>query len=233
MTLNKPSGNMYPWAYTINFLAGECKHGCGYCYVANKVAPWLQRMGNSKYYGEPRLIEKEFATNLVVPDGYVVFVQSCGDLFGSWIPDLWILRILEHLRKYPQTTFLLQTKNPERYFDFDIPQNCILGTTIETNRNYNLTKAPSPRERFLAMKKMPIEREIMVSIEPIMDFDLPILLSWMGVLRPKFVSVGADSGENKLLEPSASKLFQLLWQLDIVAEVRRKKNLSRILENKP
>ena len=114
MGLNKPSGNMYPWAYTWNPLAGECKHACGYCYVPNKVAPWLRRMGNSKYYGEPRLIEKEFKTSLVVSEEYVVFVQSCGDLFGAWIPDLWIFRILERISDFPDTVFLLQTKIPER-----------------------------------------------------------------------------------------------------------------------
>jgi len=230
MTLNKPSGNMYPWAYTINFIAGECKHACGYCYVGNKVAPWLNRMGNGKYYGEPRLIESEFKTKLIVPKGYLIFVESCGDLFGSWIPDLWILRILERIREFPETTFLLQTKNPIRFFDFEIPENCILGTTIETNREYALTKAPQPKARFLAMKKLLINREIMVSMEPIMDSDLTTVLAWMGVLRPKFVSVGADSGENGLAEPSPFKLKQLLWQLELITEVRRKDNLSRLLE---
>ena len=232
MPLNPPSGNMYPWAHTINYIAGECQHHCIYCYVPNKIAPWLSRMGNDKYYGKPRLVEKEFKTALVVPEGYIIFVQSCGDLFGNWIPDLWILRILDKIREYPQTTFLLQTRNPSRFFDFEIPSNCILGTTIETNRDYGMTKAPSPKERFLAFKKLPIEKELMVAVEPIMDFDLITMLAWMGVIRPKFVSVGADSGENNLIEPSSLKLKQLLWQLELVTEVRRKKNLNRLLEEK-
>jgi len=230
MRLNKPSGNMYPWAYTWNPIAGECLHRCGFCYVPNKVAPWLQRMGNDKYYGMARIIESEFKVPLVVPEDYIIFVESCGDLMGSWIPDLWIFRVLERIREFPQTTFLLQSKNPARFCEFEIPDNCILGTTIETNRDYGLTKAPQPKQRFLAMKKMPITQEIMVSLEPIMEFDLVTLLAWMGVLRPKFVSVGADSGHNNLDEPSAFKLKQLLWQLELVTEVRRKKNLSRLLE---
>jgi len=229
MTLNKPSGNMYPWAYTINFLAGECQYHCQYCYVPNKIAPWLSRMGNDKYYGEPRLVEEEFKVPLIVPNGYVVFVQSCGDLFGFWVPDLWIIKILERIREFPQTTFLLQTKNPARLFDFDIPRNCVLGTTIESNRDYGDTKAPSPKERFLAFKKMPIERQLMIAIEPIKDFDLPVFLAWIGVIQPKFVSIGADSGENNLVEPSPLKLKQLLWQMEIITEVRKKKNLNRLL----
>lgn len=86
-SLNKPSGNMYPWAYTINFVAGACKYECSFCYVSGKIAPMLRRMGNDRYYGEPRLIEKAFRARLIVPDGYIVFVQSCGDLFGHWIPQ--------------------------------------------------------------------------------------------------------------------------------------------------
>ena len=113
--------------------------------------------------------------------------------------------------------------------EFEILDNCILGTTIETNRDYAMTKAPQPKQRFLAMKKLGIEKEIMVSIEPIMPFDLQILLAWMGVLRPSFVSVGADSGKNNLPKPSPFKLKQLLWQLELVTEVRRKKNLARLL----
>lgn len=231
MTLNKPSGNMYEWAYTINFIAGECKHGCGYCYVSGKIAPMLKRVGNDRYYGEPRLIEKAFHTRLIVPDGYIVFVQSCGDLFGEWIPSSWIERILERLRDFPETLFLLQTKNPARFLEFDIPENCILGTTIETNRDYELTKAPPPLERFLAMKKFR-DRDTMVSIEPLMEFDLATMLVWMSIIRPSFISIGADSGNNNLPEPSPMKVTQLLWQLELCTGVRKKKNLSRLLDPK-
>lgn len=86
MPLNKPSGNMYPWAYTWNPLAGECPHACGFCYVSGDIAPWLERMGNSKYYGPLRLVESEFKVSLVIPDGYLIFVESCGDLFAAEVP---------------------------------------------------------------------------------------------------------------------------------------------------
>jgi len=231
-TLNKPSGHMYPWCYTCNFVAGACKHQCSYCYVSGKIAPMLHRGGNDRYYGEPRLIEKAFRTRLIVPDGYMIFIQSCGDMFGDWIPAQWIHRILGRLEEFPETTFLLQTKNPARFHAFDIPENCILGTTIETNRDYQVTKAPPPLQRFLAMKMLPAARDTMVSIEPIMDFDLPTLLSWIAVIHPAFVSVGADSGNNNLPEPSPQKLKNLLWQLELVTEVRKKKNLSRLLDPK-
>lgn len=230
MSLNKPSGQMYPWAYTWNPVAGECPHRCGYCYVSAKISPWLRRMGNDKYSGPPRLVETEFTFPLIVPKGYIVFVQSCGDLFADGVPNLLIQQVLNHIGKYPQTTFLLQTKNPQRFHDFNIPPNCILGTTLETDRDFDVTQAPTPWLRYLAMKDLPVMRRRMVSIEPVMDFNLRRLSTWISRIHPGFVSVGADSGHNGLPEPSPQKLRQLLRELEGITEVRRKDNLARLLE---
>lgn len=222
---------MYPWAYTWNPLAGKCPHDCLGCYVGGKIAPWLKRMGNNKYVGEPRLVESEFETKLLIPKGYVVFVESCGDLFAEVIPRKWIVRVLDYIRNFPETTFLLQTKNPSRFSVFYIPENCIIGTTIETNRDYQDTKAPSPRERYNAFHTLSslIYRK-MVSIEPVKDFELHELVRWIRNIKPEFVSVGADTGNNSFKEPSSKKLQQLLFSLSFVTEVRRKKNLKRLLE---
>jgi len=232
MTLNKPFGNSYPWCFTWNPLGGRCPHECKYCYVGNKIAPWLSRMGNNKYVGAPRLIEEEFKTRLVVPEGYVIFVQSCGDLFAYGIPDLWIQRVLNYINTFPQTTFLLQTKNPERFFDFNIPQNCILGTTLESNIDYKLTKAPNQKERYYVFFTLCRDKNLrlMLSLEPIMDFDLDTFVQWIKEIDPEFVSIGADSGKNNLHEPSSEKLKKLLEILNKITEVRSKKNLSRLLE---
>lgn len=74
----------------------------------------------------------------------------------------------------------------------------------------------------------------MISIEPVMYFDLDILLDWMRSLLADFISVGADSGHghNNLPEPSPTKLKQLLDQLELITEVRKKDNLSRLLEDR-
>jgi len=230
MTLNKPSGNMYPWAYTWNPEAGECPYGCSYCYVRD-----LRKRGIQKYFGQPRLDEKAFKDRLIVPEGYIVFVQSCGDLFGSWVPDSWIQRILDYLKKFPQTTFLLQTKNPKRYFYFKFPLNCILGTTIETNRNINdFSKAPTPKERYQAFRtlRMGSLETLMISIEPVIDFDLYVFYEWIREIQPKFISIGADSGKNNLPEPPAQKIGELIALLRTFTEVRVKKNIQRLLNQK-
>lgn len=243
MPLNKPSGNMYPWAWTWNPLAGECPHRCNYCYVRGKIAPWMKGMGNDKYYGEPRLISAELKTKLIVPKGYVVFVQSCGDLFAYGIEDSTIWPIICTVEKYPETDVLFQSKNPERFFDFNIPQNVILGTTLETNRDYCFSKyVPTVKERYHCFYMLNHTRDyqgkkiyrLMLSLEPIFDFDLEEFVEWIRNIEPEFVSIGADSGcaHHAYPEPSPEKLQQLINELSKFTEVRLKANLSRILPNK-
>ena len=44
-----------------------------------------------------------------------IFVCSMADLFGEWVPDEWIIEVLEACRKAPQHRYLFLTKNPSRY----------------------------------------------------------------------------------------------------------------------
>ena len=65
-----------------------------------------------------------------------VFVCSMGDLFGAWVPDEWIIEVLNACRKAPWHRYLFLTKNPERYDALeeadlitDADMNFWLGTT--------------------------------------------------------------------------------------------------------
>lgn len=44
-----------------------------------------------------------------------IFVSSMGDLFGSWVPDVWIEEVFAACKRAPQHTYLFLTKNPGRY----------------------------------------------------------------------------------------------------------------------
>jgi len=230
MPINPPSGNMYPWAFTWNPLGGLCLHACSYCYVRNKISPWLKRMGILKYVGEPRLIESELKTPLRIPNDYILFVCSNNDLFGDWVDGLWIEKIILHCRKYPETHYLFQTKNPERLEDYlpILPENSIIGTTIETNRDYQVSKAPSVIERYRTLARLDYPLK-MVSIEPIMDFDPPKLVKMVKRINPWFVSIGADSDRNLLPEPDPEKIKTLIDRLSEFTQVRIKHNLKRLL----
>ncbi|MBQ8088177.1 MAG: DUF5131 family protein, partial [Clostridia bacterium] len=44
-----------------------------------------------------------------------IFVCSMADLFGNWVPDEWIVEVLNACRKAPWHRYLFLTKNPTRY----------------------------------------------------------------------------------------------------------------------
>ncbi len=98
---------MYQWIdETVNPLAGECKHGCVYCYME----PLKKRFKaiRDKYSGEPRIDEKGLAK--IRGKGKTVFVCSSTDLFAENVPGELIQEILKRCCKYPDNTYLFQTK---------------------------------------------------------------------------------------------------------------------------
>ena len=218
---------MYPWAWTWNPLGGECTHRCKYCYVPSNIAPRLKRFGNEKYYGKPRLIKSELQCSLKKPDdSKVIFVETCGDLFANNIPSLWIWQVIKYCESYPKNTYLFQSKNPMRFDEFTFPEKSILGTTLESNKEYNISQAPSVVNRYIAMKQYKMRK--MISLEPLLDFDLKILVRWIREISPEFVSIGADSKNNDLSEPSSNDVKQLIEILKQFTEVKLKKNLKRL-----
>jgi len=100
----------------------------------------------------------------------------------------------------------------------------MLGVTIETNRNYRLSKAPTPKERYESMKKLDWKHKAIV-IEPILDFDIEFI-RWIREISPEIVYIGYDNYNNKLPEPRVNKTKMLVKELygitDVKAKVLRK-----------
>jgi hypothetical protein len=71
----------------------------------------------------------------------------------------------------------------------------------------------------------------MISIEPILDFDLDEFLPGIKNVSPKFVSIGADSKGHNLPEPPAGKVKELIQELQKFTEVKVKDNLKRIMRS--
>ena len=224
MGLNKTNGNMYPWVtHTWNPLAGKCQHDCHYCYMKRSF------LGNlKKYKGEVRLTEEELDTDL--GSGKTIFVGSATDIFGEWVPENAIKNILSYCRKFPNN-YLFQSKNPSRFAEFLelLPKNSIIGTTLETNREYNISQAPQPPQRYQDFLSIDYPRK-MVSIEPILDFDLRKFFMWIKTINPEFVSIGADSKYNNLPEPTPEKIEELIKNIQSFTEIRVKKNLFRVVK---
>ena len=69
-----------------------------------------------------------------------------------------------------------------------------------------------------------------ITIEPIMDFDVPVIGQWLMEIRPEFINIGADSKRHGLPEPSADKIMALIDVLNAAGiEIREKHNLERLL----
>ena len=215
--MNKQSGNMYPFVtHTWNPVRG-CLHDCVYCYVK----------ALRGYDTTPRLSEKALHENL--GNGNYIFVGSTSDMFGSWVPDAWILAVLDKCRGH-ENTYLFQTKNPVRLQTFCplFPVKSVLAATIETNREFPTcgVTAPPRFERMNAMRDLRGKK--MVSIEPVIDFDTEEFLVWLHAIDPELVSVGADSKHHGLPEPTPDKISDLIGGVERFATVIRKGNLDRL-----
>jgi len=226
MPLKEATGNMYPWVTHMHAeLGGECEHKCKYCYVENP------RWGRApRYCGEVRLIEAETKTKL--GSGNVIFKEHMNDLFAEHVPDNLIVSVLMHCNQYPTNTYVFQSKNPGRMIKFAprMPRYKIVGTTIETNRHISpdISVAPQPIDRVEGIMLFDLTDKF-VTIEPVMDFDVDILASWIDKIRPKFLNLGADSKNHNLPEPTVEKIMALVYKLkEYGIELREKHNLARL-----
>lgn len=237
MALKVSAGNMYPWVtHTHSFLGGECPHKCSYCYVNNP------RWGRpERYQGPCRLIETEFKVKydektLKQKGGKtpaIIFIEHMNDLFAKGVPNVFIRKVLEHCKLYPENTYVLQTKNPNRFFEWieTFPANVILGTTIESNRwiKDHMGEAPHPEERYVAMRDLPTRFKKFITIEPVMDFDVDEFAKWIAEINPAFLNLGADSKGKGLPEPTVEKVMALVAKLhELGVELREKHNLARL-----
>jgi DNA repair photolyase len=214
---NKTKGKMFNLVTgTWNPVTG-CLYNCSYCWARELATTKLRN--SHRYIGgfKPMLNEAEFQNRF--KKGDLIFVSDMGDLFGNFIPGDWISRVIEHIKHFPETSFLFLTKNPARYQDFlfAMPKNVILGVTLETNIDQlpmtsMISGAPLPSSRYSAMKNLDWDKKL-VSIEPILDFDFETFSSWIEEIFPFLVYVGYDNYNKKLCEPALSKTTKLLTRI--------------------
>ncbi len=221
--LNKTKGNMYEFVtHTWNAIKGKCPHNCSYCYM--KAFPQK----------EVRLDKTEFKTDL--GEDNFIFVGSSCDVFADAIPKEWIFETLAHCVRYGKNKYLFQSKNPQRIYELRnyIPHNSIIGTTIETNRGYpeimNTPTTPETGSRAFWMNQLVGIRGFrsMVTVEPILDFDVNELVSLIVKCKPDWVNIGADSKGHNLPEPKAEKILELVSELQRFTKVKLKPNLKRL-----
>jgi protein gp37 len=207
-----------------------CRFDCSYC--------WARELVETKLRDSPKYRECGFAPTFHPKElhkrfkpGEFVFVSDMGDIY--WIDFADLGAILFLIRRHPETFFLIQSKAPEIFLEWgrlgiEFPPNIYLATTIETNRDYELSNAPPPPRRFHRMCLIDHPHKF-VSIEPIMDFDLDVMLKWMKEIKPEIIEVGADNHGHNLPEPSWDKVERLLAGLrQICPKVVEKDGLERL-----
>lgn len=219
--INKTRGNMYGFVYgTWNPIQGECEHDCLYCFM--KQFPLGKLKLNPKTLNDDLGGEFKF-----------LFVGSSTDMFASNVPKKWIEAVLEKCNEYPDNRYLFQTKNPERFREFIhlFPEGSILCITLESNLDYNVSKAPKMKDRVEAFKNIH-GFEKMITIEPIIDFEEQEFLEMIKEIDPDFINVGADSKNSKLIEPKKDKIEWLIKQIELMSDTKLipKDNLKRLLK---
>lgn len=170
-----------------------CKHDCEYCY-ARAISSRFKRSF------EPEFHEKRIRQPLREYKSKKIFVCSMADLFGSWVPDEWIERVLHICKLSKQHTFQFLTKNPVRLLGFDFPDNCWVGCTAVNHEMYN--KASSILSQF-------DNHVTFLSCEPLLD---KIELSWL----PDWLIIGACSNP-KPSQPDKS------WVDDMISYAKSNK----------
>jgi DNA repair photolyase len=211
-----------------------CLHGCFYCWSEALKKGRLKNTAKYRDLSEPKLIEKELTKTFKSSD--FTFVEPMGDLFGEWVSEEMILKVLTFMHNH-QGRWLLLTKNPKRMWKFEhhIPtRRTMIGITLETNRvTTAVSKAPIPLHRTLSFRNFTYygkEVKRFVCIEPIMDFDLAEFVKLIAICDPEMVAVGYDNYNNRLPEPELGKTEDLIRHIELMGvQVVRKTLRERVV----
>lgn len=207
--------NMYADATTWNPFKG-CGFDCTYCEPSFKRQAKRQAyLCNDCYHYTPHYHENRLAK---IPSASIIFVAGNADIsfcdydFATRI----IEQIKEHSKRCPTKTYYFQSKRPEYFLPLlsQFPENVILLTTLETNRDggyERVSKAPPPSVRYEQFKALDYPRKV-ATLEPLLDFDLDQFFQWIIDLEPEYVWLGLNSKPNavSLPEPSPEKVTQFM-----------------------
>lgn len=224
-------GNMYNFvSHTANPIKGVCPHECSYCYMKDI----FKRYGHNTAL---RLDPNELNVNY--GSGKFIFLGTSTDMFAQPVESAWIRQVLDHCAQF-DCKYLLQTKNPARFLEFlnhplmQDKNKVVLATTIETNRDVSaISLAPSIDDRVNVMAQLSKQGyAVMVTMEPIMDFDHDAVINILRTIQAFQVNIGANTSKSvRLPEPDKAKLQALIAELKtFVPVVKLKPNLDRLLK---
>ena len=201
-----------------------CNFNCVYCERSFKAQMKRQKQNFIKCYSyEPHFHPERLDWKLPFTKGdEFIWACSAGDI--TFAKPEWIEAILERIREMPARTFLFQTKDPACYARYDLPDNLLIDITLETNRDEgyrDISKAPLPSKRYHDYMEIENNNKL-VTIEPILDFDIEIFSDWIRDIDPIRVYIGYDLKKCKLPEPGLEKTEVLISSLEEFVKIKPK-----------
>lgn len=185
-----------------------CRNHCEYCY-ARKIAGFRYDRMAEKEYGymylrgvglcQGRLANRfrHFVPTFIQSNFDKKFPQKAQKIFVGSMSEIahwdrvWIEKVIEKIKQYPQHIFQFLTKDPLAYLDYEFPQNCWLGLTIIRTPKY-----PEPdRWSFIEFKRNNLYNLKFVCFEPLLEnIDLSYYLDLTAI---SWVIIGAETGNRK------------------------------------
>ena len=183
-----------------------CLFGCTYCAFNGTLSRQSCELCR-KYtpHAHLEVLDKRPPTT---KEGEFLTMSLNGDV--AFASENELVKMMLYCNTWDDRTFVMQSKNPrifEPLADF-IKPNMIIGTTIESDIDHNISKAPSPIKRYASMRLLDCRK--MVTIEPILTFNLDKLWSWIQLINPEIVYIGYDSKNNELPEPTLDETNELI-----------------------
>jgi len=229
---------MYSETKTWNPFVG-CHHQCIYCIVSfqRQLKRWAKKNCLRCYNYVPHYHPERLNH---IPSSKIVFVCGDGDIAfcDSDFLEAIVWAINVHNRRCPNKTYYFQSKDwmsADRVMPFlekHGVKNAIILETLETNidASYHwISLAPKPTVRHKTFKEINYPRKV-VTIEPILDFDLNPFFRMITDAEPEYVWIGYNSKPNliHLPEPSLEKTATLIKLLKASGIQVKGKNLRGI-----
>lgn len=201
MTLNKTK---IEWCDVSWNPVSGCYHACPYCYA--------RAMANRFRGGDfhPKFHPERLDDPINTTKSFNIFLGSNTDMFGDWVYSELIEIVLHVCRETPQHRYLCLTKNPERYHEFDLPENFWAGTTLDAGAKSS--KAPLILDRIRGLSTLNHPNKF-VSIEPLYPGWVgPYLQALPAIRNLGWVIIGVQTPARPKLTPDRIEIADLYYE---------------------
>lgn len=210
----------YTWNPT-----GGCFHGCTWrmpdgsltqCYAKTIAERFTSGYPNGfeHHYWRPHILNAP----LRVKEESGIFVGSMADLFGHWVPEEQIRKVLDVMEEANWHTFQTLSKFPIRLPKFNpFPKNVWVGVSLPAGHLMSETGGARALTAYLKHMKRIKATVRFMSIEPLWFDVAPVLEAWLETedkLPFEWAIIGAASNGSRVFQPEQAWTASLIELLD-------------------